>query len=282
MPADTVEGAAALARTLVFSHANGFPSGTYRVLLDALRAGGHRVLAPDKFGHDPRHPITSNWPHVRDELSAFIEREAPGERVILAGHSLGGYLSLLVACQRPALSAGVILLDSPLVGGWRARALGLGKATGLMQRFSPSRLSHRRRQHWPSREAAHAHFAAKAAFARWHPDVLADYIASGIEPDPDGGVRLAFSREIETSFYNTLPHHFDRLLKRHPPRCPVAFIGGTDSPENRQAGLDLTRAVAGDRLRWVEGSHLFPLEVPLAAAQAVLAEVATMNAEVSA
>ncbi len=262
--------------TLVFSHANGFSAGTYRVLLDALRAAGHRVLAPDKFGHDPRHPITSNWPHVRDELIGFAEREAPGERVVFIGHSLGGYLSLLVACRRPDLAAGVILLDSPLVGGWRARALGLGKATGLIRRFSPAKVSVGRRRHWDSAEAAHRHFAAKRAFARWDPRVLADYIDTGLEPDPDGGVRLAFSRDIETHFYNTLPHHFDRVLRRHPPACPVAFVGGTESPENRQAGLDVTRAVAGERMRWVEGTHLYPMEAPDLTARVLLAELATM------
>lgn len=262
--------------TLVFSHANGFPAGTYRVLLNHLRAGGHRVLALDKFGHDPKHPVTSNWPHIRDELIAFTEREAPQETVVFIGHSLGGYLSLLVACRRPDLAAGVILLDSPVVGGWRARALGLGKATGLVRRFMPSRASVKRRQHWPSAVEAHQHFAAKQAFSRWDARVLADYIDTGLEPDPEGGVRLAFSREIETSFYNTLPHHFDRVLKRHPPTCPVAFIGGTRSPENQQVGLDLTQTVAGKRMRWVEGSHLYPMEVPDLTAKVLLDELASM------
>ena len=39
---------------LVFSHANGFPAGTYRQLFKIWRDAGWRVLAVDKFGHDPR------------------------------------------------------------------------------------------------------------------------------------------------------------------------------------------------------------------------------------
>ena len=31
--------------TIVFSHANGFPAGTYRVLFDAWRSAGYRVVA---------------------------------------------------------------------------------------------------------------------------------------------------------------------------------------------------------------------------------------------
>jgi pimeloyl-ACP methyl ester carboxylesterase len=256
--------------TLVFSHANGFPAGTYRLLFDAWRAAGWRVLALPKFGHDPAYPVTSNWPHSRDELIHFIEREAPGEAVQLVGHSLGGYLSLLVACRRPDLAAGLVLLDSPVLAGWRAHSVQVAKTARLIGRISPGRVSKSRRHHWASAEEAHAHYAAKSVFARWDPRVLADYIACGIEPDPAGGVRLAFSREVETRFYNTLPHHFGRLLKRHPPACPVAFVGGTRSAEVRQAGLAETRAVTRGRIEWLEGTHLFPMEQPLPTAQTVL------------
>jgi pimeloyl-ACP methyl ester carboxylesterase len=92
-------------------------------------------------------------------------------------------------------------------------------------------------------------------------------------------VRLAFRREIETRLYNTLPDHFDRVLHRHPPRCPVRFIGGTRSPELRQAGLATTRAVTRGQIRWIDGGHLFPMERPGATAAAVLEELAAMHEE---
>ncbi|MFM7505218.1 MAG: hypothetical protein ACKO3M_01400, partial [Rubrivivax sp.] len=49
-------------RTIVFSHANGFPAGTYRVLFEAWQAAGWRVLALPRLGHDERFPVTSGWP----------------------------------------------------------------------------------------------------------------------------------------------------------------------------------------------------------------------------
>lgn len=258
------------AGTLVFSHANGFPAGTYRLLFDTWREAGWRVLALPKFGHDPRYPVSGGWPHTRDELIHFIESEAPGEAVHLVGHSLGGYLSLLAACKRPALAAGVVLIDSPVLAGWRAHSVQVAKAARLIGRISPGRVSKSRRHHWDSVEQAHAHYAAKSIFARWDPRVLRDYIACGIEPDATGGVRLAFTREVETRFYNTLPHHFGSLLKRHPPQCPVAFIGGMRSAEVRQVGLAETRAVTRGRIEWLDGTHLFPMEQPLLTAQTVL------------
>jgi pimeloyl-ACP methyl ester carboxylesterase len=258
--------------TIVFSHANGFPAGTYRSLFEVWRAAGWRVLAPDKFGHDPAFPVRSNWSPTRDELLAFIAREAPGARVHLVGHSLGGFVSLLAACKRPAVAASVVLIDSPLVAGWRAHTIQVAKATGLMARVSPGKVSRFRRWQWPSADDAHRHFAAKAVFARWDPAVLRDYVAAGIEPDPEhGGVRLAFRRDVETRFYNTLPHHLSRVLARHPPKCPLHFIGGTQSAEMRQVGMAATRMVCRDRITMLAGTHLVPMEKPTATAMAVLA-----------
>ena len=263
------------APTLVFGHANGFPAGTYRVLFEAWRAAGWRVLAPARLGHDPGLPPTSNWPHLRDELLRFVASHAAGEPVYLVGHSLGGFLGLQAAVREPRRVAGVVLLDSPVIAGWRAHGLHMAKVSGLVRRASPGAVSHRRRQQWPDRAAALAHFAAKPAFARWDRRVLQDYIDAGTEPDPapdaaPGAVRLAFRREVETRIYETLPHHLGPLLRRHPPRCPVAFIGGEDSVEVRRVGLAPTRALVGQRLQWLPGSHLFPMEQPEATAAAVL------------
>ena len=267
------DDARAGAGCIVFGHANGFPAATYRVLFEAWQGAGWQVLAPPLLGHDPRFAVSNNWPRLRDEMLDFIDRHAPGQRPVLVGHSMGGYVSLLAACKRPRLAQGVVLLDAPIFAGWRAHAVHALKLSGLMKRGGPGRVSARRRQHWASGDEARAHFAAKRSFAVWDPRVLADYIAGGMVPDPEQGalaVRLAFDRAVETRIYNTLPHHLAALLRRHPPGCPVSYVGGTRSPEGRQAGLAATRALVGERLSWVEGSHLFPMERPAEAAAAVL------------
>ncbi len=256
--------------TIVFSHANGFPAGTYRSLFEIWREAGYAVEAIEKFGHDARFPVSNNWPHLRDELIRLIETRVEGP-AYLVGHSLGGYISLLVAARRPERVRGVVLLDSPIVSGWKAHALQFAKAAGVGERFSPGRVSRRRRQNWPSAKAAHQHFATKPAFARWAPGVLDDYIASGTEPDPGGkGQRLSFSRDIETEIYNSLPHHIARLLQRRPLQCPLAFVQGSDSLEVRQVGLAATRRLTKGRMSTLPGSHLFPFERPAETAAEVL------------
>ncbi|MCR5882819.1 alpha/beta hydrolase [Rhizobacter sp. J219] len=250
--------------TIVFSHANSFPAGTYRVLFEAWKKAGYTVLAVEKYGHDPKYPVTNHWPRLREQLVHFTEAHAK-EPVFFVGHSLGGFLSLLAAARRPDLARGVVMLDSPVISGLLTPTIQFAKFTGLGMQFSPGAISRRRRDHWPSREAAHEHFAGKDSFARWDPRVLADYIACGIEDAKDPmppGVTLAFRREVETDIYNTLAHDIPGFLRRHPLRHPLAFVGGTQSTEVRQVGMHATERLAHGRVSWIEGSHLFPFERP--------------------
>ncbi len=253
---------------IVFSHANSFPAGTYRLLFEAWRAAGHEVHAIDRLGHDTRHPVTSNWPHLRDQLIGFVETQVCGP-ALLVGHSLGGILSVIVAAERPDLVRGVVLLDAPVIAGWRAHGLHVAKASGLARRILAGRIARRRREHWPSREAISQHFARKDAFARWDPRVLDDYVASGFVLH-GGHWTLAFDREVEARIYETLPHHVGPLLVRHPLRCALGFIGGRQSLELQQAGLAATQRLAGEYFEWTAGTHLFPMEHPDEAAALVL------------
>ena len=261
-------------RVIVFSHANGFPAGTYRSIFEIWRAAGYDVHAIDKYGHDPRFPVTSNWPHLRAQLIEFIE-QAVGGPAFLVGHSLGGYLSLMAASRRPDLASGLVMLDSPVLSGWKARAVQVAKVLGASERFGPGQVSRRRRQQWDDHAAAFAHFAAKPAFARWAPGVLQDYIASGTEAHGPAH-RLSFTREVETAIYNNLPHHLARVLRAHPLGCEMAFVRGTESNEVRQVGLRTTERLAKGNVTAIEGSHLFPLERPAETATTVLKLIESM------
>jgi pimeloyl-ACP methyl ester carboxylesterase len=264
---------------IVFSHGNSFPGSTYGVMLDALRARGFTVAAVDKYGHDARYPVTNNWPHLVEQLHAFasLEVEATGTKAWLVGHSLGGYLSLMCAALHPQITRGVVMMDSPIVTGWRANALHVAKRTQIVGSVSPGATSRKRRQSWPGRDAALEHFRHKKAFAGWHPKVLEDYIDHGTLDDDRGQRVLAFDRDIETAIYNTLPHNLESMLKRHPLKMPLTFIGGTRSAEIRQVGLAATHKAAHGRITMLEGSHHYPMEKPFVAAAAV--ELAVMEME---
>ena len=262
---------------IIFSHANSFPASTYRVLFRSLRGRGFTVKAIEKFGHDPAYPVTSNWPKLVQQLCEFTTQEADkaGQPVWLAGHSLGGYLSLMTAMRLPQLVKGLVLIDSPILGGWKSHALSVAKHTGLVGSFSPGAVSKRRRNSWASIDEAFAHFRPKKAFAQWDEQVLRDYVTYGTE-ERDGKRFLAFDRDVETAIYNGLPHNLERQLKKHPLQCPVHFIGGTDSAEMRQVGMVLTNRVAKGRVTMLDGSHLFPMERPVETAAAIEEAIRSM------
>jgi pimeloyl-ACP methyl ester carboxylesterase len=170
-------------------------------------------------------------------------------------------LSMMAARERPELVRCVVMLDSPVVAGWRAALWRMAKLSGsLATRLSPARLSERRRNVWPDAATAYQHFASKDIFAAWAPGVLDDYIEHGLKPHPDG-VQLRFSRAVETEIYRSLPHHMGAVLRKPFP-VPIGFVAGTNSVELRQAGLGATRKLVGNKLAMIEGGHLFPMESP--------------------
>jgi alpha-beta hydrolase superfamily lysophospholipase len=114
---------------IVFSHGNSFPAGTYNVLFAHLRQRGFEVTAVDRFGHDAQYPVTSNWPHLVQQLADFAAQQvqASGERVFLVGHSLGGILSVMAAAH-PILAACADLTRRDR--GWRATTVGVAAHAG--------------------------------------------------------------------------------------------------------------------------------------------------------
>jgi pimeloyl-ACP methyl ester carboxylesterase len=259
---------------LHFTHGNSYPAGSYGRLLDELRRD-FDVRTTDMLGHDPRFPVRDNWHTLIDELIAQLE--GYGRPAILVGHSLGGAVSMLAALRRPDLARCVVMLDSPVVAGWRAGVWRFVKALGLRERLSPGGIARRRRNVWPSRAAAYEHFSAKPIFQVWAPGALDDYLDHGLKPHP-AGVQLRFDRDVEAAIYSTLPHDMERAL-REPFPVPVGFIAGTDSAELRQAGLDATRRLVGANFVTIAGTHLYPMEKPQLTAQLTRDMIARLLAQ---
>ena len=112
--------------------------------------------------------------------------------------------------------------------------------------------------------------------------MLRDYVEHGTEPTGRDRERtLRFSREIEYQIYRTLPTNMGRKVAGGT-AFPVSFVAGTRSREIRQVGLGATRRIVGGRLRWIEGSHLYPMEKPLETAALIRELIDEMRANAGA
>lgn len=248
-----------------FAHANGFPSASYNVLFERL-APDYALRNLPLIGHDPRYPVTNNWPHLTRQLIDSIERQCD-RPVIGVGHSLGGGLTLLASIERPDLFEAVIMLDVPVFRRWEGWVVRMIKALGLIDRVTPAGRSKRRRIHWSDEQAAYEYFKTRGLFRRFHPQCLHDYLNSATRPSVDGGVELAYELPVELAIFRTVPH----TLSPRPGqiRVPCGVIVGQETDTvHKQQYLHMKQRLnfLGQR---IPGSHMFPLEHPHETARAI-------------
>ena len=247
-----------------FAHANGFPAKTYSKLF-AFLVEDFEIGYLERHGHNPKFQVSDNWKSLKDELKEEIQTRY-SQPIIGIGHSLGGILHLLVAVEKPELYKQIILLDAPIISRFSSRSLHVLKITKLIDRYSPSKMTRFRRNRWQTKEEAFAHFKAKPKFADFDEDVLRDYVEHGLVKG-ENGFELFFSPKIEAKIYRTLPHHLPHL--RGKLKVPTAYIGGKTSREARLARLSFMQKHFPIDFHFLEGSHLFPFEIPIQTAEKI-------------
>ncbi len=251
--------------------ANGLPPQVYTPLVKALSDHLEVIaLQPLAMRSPSPPPRPLRWVALADELAHQLQRGGY-HGLIGLGHSLGGTLSLFVAARHPGLFRALVLLD-PVIFSYRYLAgFALLRFLGLSDRFPLAVQARRRRTHFPSREAAEAHYRQRAFFRRWHPEAFAAYLAHGLIPDPaSDGVRLAYPPEWEAAIFASAPLEVWRWARKV--RLPTLVIYGAHSntflpPARRRLQRLWPQA------RFValpQAGHMFPLEQPEATAEVVL------------
>ncbi len=191
---------------LVFLHANGFNGQTYRHIYDLLSPDIH-LIAPDMRGHGqstlPAQPeqLTS-WNQYRDDMMAFVDGLAVTRNrpLVMAGHSMGGTTSVMVAHDRPGRVAHLFLMD-PVVYPNPNLLVRLF----IVPFFVPSKLAEgakRRRSHYPDRDTVFKSYQGRGAFVSWPDNMLRDYIDGGTLPNADGTFRLACAPAWEAANFS--------------------------------------------------------------------------------
>ena len=257
----------------IFVHANGFNAQTYNSLLAPL-AAGLRVLAIDQRGHGAttlaaRSEGRRSWLDLRDDLVALL-RVLDGPPVVLAGHSMGGTVSLLAAAARPDAVKGLVLLDPVIMPRLVALyALAPWTSGALWKKMPIAQAALRRRAVFDDREAVVAAYTGRGAFKTWPETMLADYVDGGFVDRDDGKVELACAPAWEASNYSAQGHDPWRAIGKvtGPVRILRAERGSTCRVGDRFArrGRDV-------RVETVVGtSHFLPMERPDLARDAIFA-----------
>lgn len=250
---------------LVMLHANGFNALTYRQLLAPLGAEGFRVMAVDQRGHGRSRltadPESHDWRRYADDLVALTEALGAAPRV-LAGHSMGG-TAILLAAPRLAAACGrapsMVLFDPVL-----KPALPQAPGAAMSPADSPLvRGALRRNAFFDSREAALQSYSGRGAFKTWPEAVIADYLADGLMPRPEGGMTLCCSPAWEAANF-----------------ISSYLFSPTDALTQPLADIRILRAAHESTCRWDEGAvvppwpahvkvesvpgttHFLPMEVP--------------------
>ena len=247
---------------IVFSHANGFNARTYRTILSPL-AGRLRILALDQRGHGlsglPAFEGSDrvSWDDLEQDLTAVLEALDVRDAV-LAGHTMGGTISLLAAAQAPERVRALALFD-PVVMPPDVVALsraGQLAASPLVQGAL------RRRSVFPNHEAVIANYAGRGAFKTWSADMLADYVADGFRATADGQVELTCSPAWEAS--NFTAHDHDPWTAFAALRCPIRILRAEEGTTCRIDGHEATLTAGGNvAVETVPGtSHFLPMERP--------------------
>ena len=112
-------------RTMVLLHGKNFCAATWEASIQALTAGGYRVIAPDQVGWcksaKPEHyqfTFEQLATNTHDLLKSLGIR-----RAIIMGHSTGGMLAVRYGLLFPADTERLVLVDPLGLEDWRAKGV---------------------------------------------------------------------------------------------------------------------------------------------------------------
>ena len=259
-----------MSKTLInFVHANGFPAGSYQTLFNYLPEQ-YEVIALEKYGHDKKYPVHNNWQHSVDELINFVKLELKihqKKQVISIGHSFGGVISFIAACQQPELFRGLIMLDPPVITGSTAFAMKFIKQTKFVDKFSPAGKAKVRRTHWPLGSNIAKLFARRALFKNFDKRCLEDYINHGII-EQNEQLELAFSAQVEVDIFRSLPDNLSCYKNQLKIPASLIYANQTDILPHSYF-KKFAKLNKNIQLITTSGGHMFPLEHPEKTAQLI-------------
>jgi pimeloyl-ACP methyl ester carboxylesterase len=279
--------AAAAPPLLLLTHATGFMRAQWLPVLEELAqlpgAPPCDFAALDFAGHGDSQappPPPSAWSdycvdNVRAVLAAEAAAGAPRRFVLGAGHSMGAAALAQAELRNPGTFAALVLVE-PVLLPWHLK-LGLA----LMGNPLAPR-AERRRDAWPSREAARAFFGER--LASWDPRAIDAFVAHGLREvgGGGGGVALKCAKADEARTYRSGDATSHGALRAIAAPTVVVAGGASRFLYPYGGGGRYWRALAGcfgdGRFESADGaSHMVPMEKPAEIAAVISAALVRMS-----
>lgn len=258
---------------VVMHHANGFCAATLAPLAVMLR-DRFRVVALDARGHGDSTPVKpgpANEGYDWETLALDSERAIAGvlgktghDRVALAiGHSFGGALLLRVAERVGPQIERLLLCDPVLLPPLTPEQIAVpSNGSGL------AAATRKRRNVFPSLEAAYEHCRTRGLFADFTPEALALYISEGMAEDQAGEATLKCDREIEAAIFDG--GAFAAVAEEvGEATAQVLFVHAERGNFIRAYYEEVAGRMPNASVTGGDFGHLFPLESPATAVEFV-------------
>jgi pimeloyl-ACP methyl ester carboxylesterase len=242
---------------LLLVHGFGASTDHWRKNIWALQAD-FEVWAIDLlgFGRSAKPELAYSGELWRDQLQDFI-REVIGTEVVVAGNSLGGYISLCVAAEYPESVLGVILLNSagPFSDGGmtskKPNPLQSLVRSILLQPWASYWLFQYMRQRGNIRKTLEKVYLDKSA-------VTEELVEDIYRPSCDTGAAQVFASVFKTPQGKTV----DKLLQEI--KCPLLLLWGEADPwmNSQERGAKFREYYANLTEYYLQAGHCPHDEIP--------------------
>jgi pimeloyl-ACP methyl ester carboxylesterase len=184
------------------------------------------------------------------------------------GHSFGGVLTGLITSTNPSLFERAVMLDPVIFPPGMAWVGEAAQVLGLTKHAPLAKASRKRRQHWPSREAAVDALRGRGTYRGWTEPALAAFAEHALRPADDGhGVVLKCPPSREAEVFGSVPKGLWSALQKV--RTPTLVLHASNTfPFIKPSALRWAQHNRHVSLVEINGGHCFMQCAPeLAAAQ---------------
>lgn len=256
---------------LHFAHGNGLSCRSYEHFLAYLQQD-FALFLQDSQGHglsdggDPKQTPFIGWNQSALRMAAVIQQQqADGwlrnRRLIGAGHSFGGALTLLASKHHPTLFESLVLFDAMMFPPAMAAAMSSLASTKMAKHSPLAKQAAKRTAEWSDIESAFQYFYQRGMLTTWHDDSTYSYLHNNLNPQADGSHVLHCPPWIEASIFADAPRGLWKTLKDL--SIPTTLFYGSDTysfiePAAKRASR-INRLITAEP---VNGNHFFMLERP--------------------